>query len=364
LVDMDLYQKISILGPSAQYDTCGPKDFATTTNIPGVYHAKLAGNRVCRLFKVLQTNLCINNCRYCAFRSGRSCTRTTATADEMAKAFDSAYSRRLVDGFFLSSGIQKNADYTMSRLLDTAVILRKKYQYRGYLHLKIMPGSSDSCVANALRLANRVSLNIESPTESTLAELSPDKDLKKGFYNTLNKIKKQLRRLKLAGQRTPSLTTQFVIGAGQETDAQVIRATFHLYQNFGLSRVFYSAFRPVSQTPLEHKPAESLTREHRLYQSDFLMRFYKFKPWQIPLDANGRLLTDVDPKMAWAKLNPQVFPINLNKARFYDLLKIPGLGPTGAQKIIKVRGKTKINSLDKLKNQRLQLEKIKKFVCF
>jgi len=185
---MNLYEKISILGPSAQYDTCGPKDFGKTTNIPGVYHAKVAGNQICRLFKVLQTNSCQNSCKYCAFQCNRACKRTTATPDEMAKAFDSAYSRRLVDGLFLSSGIIGTADSTMGKVLDTATILRKKYRYRGYLHLKVMPGSSQSSIEQATKLANRLSINIEAPTEDSLAHLSPDKNLKKGFFYTLSLI--------------------------------------------------------------------------------------------------------------------------------------------------------------------------------
>ena len=176
---MDLYQKISVLGPSAKYDTCGPKDFGKTTNIPGVYHAKVGGGNICRLFKVLQTNSCVNNCTYCAFRRDRDCERTVASPDEMAAAFDSAHSRRFVDGLFLSSGVIKSPDTTMTRMLETAQVLRAKYQYRGYLHLKLMPGVSRSCIRESLRLANRVSLNIESPTEEDLLTLAPEKNLKK-----------------------------------------------------------------------------------------------------------------------------------------------------------------------------------------
>lgn len=355
---MDLYQKISVLGPNAKYDTCGPKDFGQTTNIPGVYHAKVAGNNVCRLFKVLQSNHCLNNCRYCAFRRDRSCPRVSATPDEMSKAFISAHSRRLVDGLFLSSGIVANPEITMSRMLDTARILRKKYQYRGYLHLKIMPGTSRNCIEESLNLSNRISLNIESPTESDLSSLSPDKDLKNGFFRTLFTIRKEIKKRKLKNQKSPSLTTQFVVGAGEEKDRDIIRMTNLLYQNFGLKRVFYSSFRPVPGTPLAEKAPASATREHRLYQADFLMRFYRFKPYELPLDENGFLDESKDPKTAWADQNPALFPVNLNKANYWDLLKVPGLGPTSAQKIIKLRTRSKISSFTQLQKQRLQLTKI------
>ncbi len=367
---MDLYQKISVLGPGAKYDTCGPKDFGETTDIPGVYHATVGGlpagrqgGNVCRLFKVLQTNSCINNCKYCAFRRDRDTRRVVATSDEMAAAFNSAHSRRLVDGLFLSSGVIQSPETTMTRMLDTAQILRQKYQYRGYLHLKIMPGASAGCIRESIKLANRISLNIESPTEEILSTLAPEKDLKKSFFYTLSLIKSELTKFRWSGKRAPSLTTQFVVGAGEETDKDVIQKTHFLYKNFGLKRVFYSAFRPVPGTPLEGKSAASLTREHRLYQADFLMRFYRFSPQEIPLDEQGFLSEVADPKMLWAQRHPELFPINLNTASYWQLLKIPGLGPVSAKKIVKIRSENRIQDLSNLAGNRLQLQKLSGFVC-
>ncbi len=360
---MDLYQKISVLGPGAKYDTCGPKDFGETTNIPGVYHAKVGGGTICRLFKVLQTNSCVNNCKYCAFRRDRDCPRVSASPDEMASAFDSAYSRRLVDGLFLSSGVIQNPETTMSRMLDTAQILRQKYQYSGYLHLKIMPGVFASCIRESIKLANRISLNIESPTEEDLITLAPEKDLKRGFFYTLSLIKSELTKFRWSGKRAPSLTTQFVVGAGEEKDKDIIQKTHFLYKNFGLKRVFYSAFRPVTGTPLEQRPEASLVREHRLYQADFLMRFYRFLPHEIPLDEGGFLSEVGDPKMLWAQQHPELFPINLNTAGYWQLLKIPGLGPVSAKKIIKIRSDTRIQDLSNLDGNRLQLQKLSGFSC-
>jgi len=360
---MDLYQKISILGPSAKYDTCGPKDFGQTTDIPGVYHAKVGGGNICRLFKVLQTNSCVNNCKYCAFRCDRDTKRTAATPDEMAKAFDSAYSRRLVDGLFLSSGVVRSPDTTMARMIDTAQILRKKRHYRGYLHLKIMPGVSRSCIQESLKLANRISLNIESPTEEDLSILAPEKDLKKGFFYTLSLIKSELTKLRWSGKKVPSLTTQFVVGAGEEKDKDIIQRTHFLYKNFGFKRVFYSAFRPVPETPLAGKPAASLTREHRLYQADFLMRFYRFLPHEIPLDEGGFLSEVADPKMLWAQKHPELFPINLNTAGYWQLLKVPGIGPVSAKKILRIRSDTRIQDFSRLAGSRLQIQKLSGFAC-
>ncbi|MFC1790007.1 radical SAM protein [Patescibacteria group bacterium] len=359
---MDLYQKISILGPSAQYDTCGPKDFGQTTKIPGVYEAKVGGGHVCKLFKVLQTNSCRNNCHYCAFRRDRNCKRTSTTPEEMARAFSSAYSRRLVQGLFLSSGIAGTADQTMSRMIDTASIIRQKYGYRGYIHLKLMPGTSLASIEETANLANRISLNIEAPTEKSLVQLSPEKTLRKGFFYTLSQIKKVFQKRKFKGKRNPSLTTQFVVGAGREGDSEIMKTTHFLYKAFSFKRVFYSAFRPVAQTPLENRPAVSLTREHRLYQADFLMRFYRFLPHDIPVDQNGFLSETTDPKTLWAKQHPEFFPININRASYWTLLKVPGIGPISAQRILKRRRKGRVSSLKTFANQRFQINKISAYV--
>lgn len=282
----------------------------------------------------------------------------------MAEAFQSAYSRRLVEGLFLSSGIAGTPDATMTKMIDTVEILRNQYHYGGYVHLKVMPGSSPACIREAARLANRISLNIESPTEEGLAKLSPDKNLKAGFFYTLSLIKNELAKFRFAGQKVPSVTTQFVVGAADEKDAEIIKMTHFLYKNFFLKRVFYSAFRPVPQTPLQDKPAVPLGREHRLYQTDFLMRFYRFLPWEIPLDQNGFLPATGDPKFLWAKANPQLFPVNLNQADYWQLLRIPGVGPTAAGKIINLRKQNRVHSFSQLENCRLQIKKMKPFVYF
>jgi predicted DNA-binding helix-hairpin-helix protein len=360
---MDLYQKMSILGPGAQYDTCGPRDFGQTTNIPGVYHAQFNGHS-CRLFKVLQTNQCRNNCHYCAFRRDRDCSRTTASSDEVASAFDSAFRRRLVDGLFLSSGIVNNADTTMTNLLDTVHILRQRYHYQGYVHLKIMPGSSPSVIREAVKVSQRISLNIESPTESDLSSLSPDKNLKDGFFHTLFEINKQIRQIKFYGLRTPSLTTQFIVGAGRETDRDLVSTTNLLYSQFGLKRVFYSSFRPVTDTPLAYLPPSPLIRQNRLYQTDFLLRFYNFTPSDLSFDSLGNLLDSVDPKTAWANSHPEYYPVNLNRATVDSLLRVPGLGPTSVQKIISLRQQHPIFSLKSLSHLRLQVSKLMPYVCF
>ena len=359
---MDLYEKIAILGPGAQYDTCGPRDLGVTTDIPGVYHAKVGGGAECRLFKVLQTNTCKNNCHYCAFRRDRACSRAVTTSDEMAKAFMTVLGRRLVDGLFLSSGITNTPDYTMSRMLDTVTVLRHTYHYRGYIHLKIMPGSSHSSIEYALNMANRVSINIEAPTQTDLTSLSPDKNFQKEFLPTLTMLIEAIQKRKKQGKRAPSITTQFIVGAGNETDKHLLEATDRLYKKFGLSRVFYSAFRPVDHTPLSEKPPASLVRQHRLYQSDFLLRFYRFQLSDFCLSDQGYLNEDVDPKTLWAKRHPEQFPVNINTASFYNLIRVPGIGPLSAKKIISARKECRITSLDTFTGKRMQTRKFASYM--
>lgn len=212
-------------------------------------------------------------------------------------------------------------------------------------------------------MANRVSINIESPTDENLLEISPDKNLKSDFYLTMTKLQSEITKLKMKGEkRLPSVTTQFVVGAGSEKDKDIIKTTDFLYKNFGLKRVFYSAFRPVENTPLENKPAESLTREYRLYQADFLMRFYHFSPNEIPLDDQGFLPEARDPKLLWAESHLELFPININKAPYWDLLKIPGVGPETAKRIIRLRKTNPIKYLSDLVGQRIQMDKMINYV--
>ncbi|MDD3531783.1 MAG: radical SAM protein [Candidatus Shapirobacteria bacterium] len=360
---MDLFQRISILGASAQYDTCGPKDFGGSTNIPGVYRASVGSGRICRLFKILQTNACLNNCRYCAFRKDRDYRRVRMSAEEMARSFILVHSRRLVEGLFLSSGLVGSADQTLAPMIDTAQILRRKYHYQGYIHLKIMPDSSEGAIKAAVKLANRVSVNIEAPNQTWLARLSPDKNLNQSFFPTLKLIKKAIDDQKCRWQKTTSLTSQFVVGADQETDQEIIGVSSRLYRQFNLSRVFYSAFRPVAKTPFSHRRLVSPVREHRLYQADFLLRFYRFTPGEIPYGKTGFLALDQDPKNAWVKQNQDCFPINVNRADYWHLLRVPGLGPRSARKIIALRNQRRIFSFSNLTGLRIQ-KKAQMFLSF
>lgn len=361
---INIFEKIAILGPGAQYDTCGPKDFGNTTKIPGVYYAKTSNGGICKLFKVLQSNVCQNNCNYCAYRRDRDTRRVTTTADEMASAFNTVWNSRKVDGLFLSSGIVKNPTFSMSQLIDTATILRNKYKYNGYIHLKIMPGTEESAIEEAIRISNRISLNVESPTSDSLAIVAPDKTWDKDFKATLDRIDKIFQKRKYMELRNPSLTTQLVVGAGGEQDREIIDVVGNLYKEYNFKRIFYSTFRPVDKTPLQDHHPTSLIREHRLYQADFLITQYGFTAEEIPTNMFGFLDEGIDPKKVWADLHPKVFPININTAPYQQLIRVPGLGPISAKKIIKFRKIKRIVDKFDMEKTRIQWNKALNYLSF
>ena len=243
----------------------------------------------------------------------------------------------------------------MTRMTETAQLVRLKYQYRGYVHLKIMPGVSSSLIEQAAKLADRISVNLEVPSEKHAENIVPEKDFYKDLWGTLTRIRnivsgschpelvsgskfsRPLRfrnKFGMTRKGESSITTQFVIGAANESDKEILNTTSRLYEDFGLKRVFYSAFRPARGTPLEEKPPASLMREHRLYQSDWLMRFYGFEVSEIPLDEDGNLFEDKDPKEVWALNHSEFFPVDIRKADYQTLLRVPGIGPTIAKRLL------------------------------
>lgn len=298
------------------------------------------------LLKILQTNACENDCYYCATRRGRDIRRTTFQPEELAQTFDEMYRARLVEGIFLSSGVAGGGTRTMEHMLATAELLRNRYRFRGYLHLKLMPGSEPAALERALELADRVSVNLEAPSSERLAQLSPSKRFSEELVAPLQSA----RRLMDANPlwRRKSMTTQFVVGAADEADCEILGTTARLYDSLHLARVYYSAFQPVPDTPLDGKPPTPLIREHRLYQADFLLRQYGYDFEDLPFDRQGNLPTQSDPKALWADRHPEFFPIELNQASREELLHIPGIGPRSADRILQLRRATKLRSIEQL----------------
>jgi predicted DNA-binding helix-hairpin-helix protein len=322
----------------------------------GITQAVMPGGKRITLLKTLLTSACERNCFYCPFRSGQNYRRATFTPDEMASTFMTMYRAGMVEGLFLSSGIIKGGVSTQDRLIDTAEILRKKHNYNGYLHLKIMPGAEKDQVRRSMQMASRVSVNLEGPNTKRLALLAPKKIF---FEELLEPLKwvEDIRRSELPrgmwnenhDQRWPSSTTQFVVGAVGESDLELLSTTAYLYENAGLSRTYYMAFRPVPGTPLEDHPPEDPWRRHRLYQASFLLRDYGFDMEELPFDPKGDLSLTLDPKQNWALDNLSQSPVEVNQADWELLIRVPGIGPKGARSILQARRNTTFRQLVDLK---------------
>jgi predicted DNA-binding helix-hairpin-helix protein len=297
----------------------------------------------------------------------RDLPRCTLSNEETVDTFLDYYSRREVFGLFLSSGVIGTPDATMQRLIDTAAILRKRHKFRGYIHLKIIPGSSDAAIEQAVSLSSSVSLNIETPGKDYLSKLSNSKDFQKDIVEPI----KLISRLTAKGSPYHRVkhTTQFIVGAAGENDLQIVRYMGGLYERLGLDRIYFSAYQrglgekdlPGEQSQIE--PQQVLTREHRLYQVDFLMRKYGFSDSEIPMDDSGRLSLQMDPKLAWAQKHPEFFPVNLNVASKWDLLRVPGLGPTTVKSILERRKSARFGKINDLGKPNARLAKAQPYLC-
>ncbi|MDY6914599.1 MAG: radical SAM protein [Planctomycetota bacterium] len=363
---MDTRQKLRLLADASRYDlacACGTnRDEHRRRNPDGMwlYPASLPGGGTSILLKTLLSSTCVNDCRYCPLRSDRSVRRCTLGSEEIAEVFMDYVRRRRVVGMFLSSAVCRSPDHTMDRMIAVADILRRKHRYRGYLHLKVIPGASDAAIEQMLSLASTVSLNVEAPTRSAFASLSKAKDYDRHIVQPTRLIS----RLTARGNRYAGVkqTTQFVVGASDETDADLVRATFGLYRRLRLNRVYFSAYQQGlgdPSLPGERNAADPhglLTREHRLYQADFLIRQYKWDLADICFEAGGNLSLAVDPKQQWADRHPEFFPVRLRSAGRDALLRVPGLGPITAGRILRTRRKGILRSLKDvgLRGKRLQ----------
>ena len=300
------------------------------------------------VLKTMMTTACERNCNYCVFRAGRAKTRrVTFSPDEMASAFQTLEGAGKVDGLFLSSGIIKGSVTTQDKIIDTADIIRRKQRYRGYIHLKVMPGIEYDQLHRSMQLADRVSVNMEAPTSERLQALAP----KKAFFDELLQMLQWAQQIRQDNprERLASSVTQFVVGAVGDTDLELLSLSDKLYAQAQLARVYYSAFHPVPGTPFENLPPAEAIREFRLYQSSFLLRDYKWDVEELPFINNGNLHLDVDPKKAWADIHLANNPIEIMRAERDELLRVPGIGPVNANKIIHARRHGTLSELLHLK---------------
>jgi len=358
---MDTLEKIRVLGEAGKYDICasssskraGASNGIGNPSAPGICSSFTPDGRCITLFKVLFSNSCTHDCKYCQNSSSCNKQKVMFEPDELAKAFMNLYVKNYVEGFFLSSGIIKEADYTMDLMLDCVRLLRNKYLYNGYIHLKIIPGTSRDKIKQASELADRLSLNLEVPDKSSMSEISTVKDYKLDLLKRFRYMKK----LDLPS----GTTTQFVVGSVDDTDYRIMKRVNWMYNNMNLKRAYFSAFIPIKNTAFEGKIREKLDREHRLYQTDFLMRKYGVKFADIKKIFDDEMIPRHDPKVLLANETLKE-PISINSADYNSLLKVPGIGPKSAMKILNHRKSAKIKSIDALKELGVIVKRAKNYI--
>lgn len=318
----------------------------------GVSQAVLPGGRRMALLKTLLTSACERDCFYCPFRARRNFRRATFKPDEMANVFAQMHRAGIAEGLFLSSGVAGGGVRTQDRLIDTAAILRERLKYRGYLHLKMMPGTERDQVLRTMQLADRVSINLEAPNTERLRRLAPGKIFLEELLQPLkwaHELRQTVAPERFGLRRWPSLVTQFVVGGAGEDDVEILSTTHALTRQLKLGRVYFSAFSPVPDTPLENHLPEDPLREHRLYQASFLMRDYGFELEDMPFAQSGRLPLDRDPKQAWAEVNLAEARVEIQRAELAELLRVPGIGPKGAAAIVTARRQARLRDITDLR---------------
>lgn len=330
-----------------------------------IFHAQMGGSRTIPLLKTMLTTYCENNCNYCGFRKDRDFQRVGFSPDEMAGLFMRVLRRGLVRGLFLSSGIAGSLYRSQDRLLDCVSIVRKKYGFRGYIHLKLLPGVQDAHIREAVRLADRVSINLEGPNEHILARLAPQKRFESdlvGRLGAVHNISIEDQAERPPGSRPASVTTQLVMGAVGESDTEILQSTQYLYQHLQLNRVYYSAFSPTTGTPFENLPPLPHLRHARMYQASFLLRDYAFNFEELPFTADGNLRTEGDPKLLWANENLAASPVDIGSSDVENLMRVPGFGRIIARRIVEMRRSQKINSLADLKKMGIPVKRCQPFI--
>jgi predicted DNA-binding helix-hairpin-helix protein len=366
----DTQRKLEILSSDAQYDlacACGTReDEHRKRGSQGnwIYPVTLPNGGSSVLFKTLISNACSNDCKYCPLRADQDVRRCTLTEEETVNTFLDYFNRREVFGLFLTSGVLGSPDATMERLNGVARILRYKQGFKGYIHLKVIPGASAAAIEEAVSLSTAVSLNIETPGAKHLERLST----RKRFLEDIVEPIKLISRLTGRGNKYSRVkqTTQFVVGAADETDSEIVKYMWGLYDRLHLKRVYFSAYQKgLGDNSINAaSSSDALMREHRLYQVDFLLRKYGFKETDICFEKEGNLSLHIDPKEHWAKLHPEYFPVNVNKASKNQLLRVPGLGEISVGRILDQRKFSRIQSIGDIAAPRFPLRKANEYLCY
>lgn len=376
---MDLATKLGILADAAKYDASCASSGTTkrdsrdgglgSTTGSGICHSYTPDGRCVSLLKILLTNFCTYDCLYCINRVSSNVPRARFTIEEVVQLTLDFYRRNYIEGLFLSSGIIRNADYTMEQVVEVARRLRVEHQFRGYIHLKTIPEASPELIEQAGIYADRISINVELPRPADLQQLAPEKNLER-ISGTMARIRRRIDAGKAAAQESAKAplfapggqSTQMIVGATPASDADILHQASGLYTRHRLRRVYYSAFSPIpdasSKLPLIAPP---LAREHRLYQADWLLRFYGFTVEEIANEQAPDLRLDVDPKLAWALRHPEQFPVDVNRAPREMLLRVPGFGAKNVDRLLAARRWKRIQTAD-LARVRIPLQKCLPFV--
>lgn len=367
-------ERLKILTESAKYDVscsssgsrrANTKGGIGNASVGGICHSFTPDGRCISLLKILMSNRCSYNCLYCPNRAEADVPRASATPDELCELVIAFYKRNYIEGLFLSSAVEGSPDRTMERMLDTVIRLRKVYRFNGYIHLKGIPMADRALVSRAAQYVDRMSYNVELPSEKSLRLLAPQKTKE----SVLLPMKQLFLEKKAAGEEKgknrkiflpAGQTTQLIVGASPESDGQILKLSEAMYRRFSLKRVYYSSYVPVVRHSLLPDRCAGLLREHRLYQADWLMRFYGFDADEIAKEGEN-LPEEYDPKCAWALRNMQFFPVEINTAPLEKLLRVPGIGTLGAYKIIKARKFAKLDFSD-LAKMRIVLKRAKFFI--
>ncbi len=363
-------EKLEILSTDAQYDlACACSSNQDQRRLRGpdgswVYPVTLPNGGTSVLFKTLMSNVCTNDCKYCPLRERQDIRRCSLSAEETVRVFLDYLRRRKVFGLFLSSGVVGTPDATMERLNRVARLLRSKHGFRGYIHLKIIPGACDAAIEEALCLSSAVSLNIETPGEKNLAKLSS----RKRYIEDIIQPIKLISRLTARGSKYEKVkqTTQFIVGAAGEKDSEIVRYMWGLYDRLRMHRIYFSAYQQGlgDESIAAEQAGDMFMREHRLYQVDFLMRKYKFTESDIVFDDAGNLSLTVDPKQAWAKRHPERFPVDVNRASKLELLRVPGLGPVTVNRILQRRRQVRLGGIEDIGRPGALLKKAGAYLTF
>ncbi len=374
---MDISEKLRILSDAAKYDASCSSSGSQRKNTPGgigsgsqcgICHSFAADGRCISLLKILLTNYCIYDCQYCINRSSNDVERAAFTPREIADLTMGFYKRNYIEGLFLSSAVIKSPDHTAELMIETLSILRHQYKFNGYIHAKAIPGASQELIERLGLLADRMSVNIELPSSASLKTFAPQKTKEnilspmKQIKNSIIQSKHELTVYRHAPTFAPSgQSTQMIIGASPESDKSILTLSENLYDKFKLKRVFFSAYIPLGKNPLLPVTAPPLLREHRLYQADWLLRFYGFRANELLSDENPNFSTLIDPKCEWALRHLDLFPVEINTASYQMILRVPGIGVRNALKIVKARKYTSLSFSD-LKKMRVSLKRAQYFI--